>query len=308
MFEFIRIHQLNIMLALSSACLTFGLLLFVTRFLDKRKKAILIGMEFAATFLLYSDRLAYIYAGDMSTKGYVMVRVSNFLVFFLTAAVVLIFDQYLIDLILRIAQTSETVPVRLKVVAYAAVFEMVMVIISQFTGLYYYFDENNVYHRGPGFLICYIIPILSPLIQYTAVRRYLRNIGKYIYTSLLLYIFVPIAVGIVQIFTYGISIVNMAMVLVSISLYVFTATLLRMSFSRPMRIASMASSSLMIGAIFLKISASSRSLSSASSIPSVKFFITSSSTSGFESAMKPMSSASESGRNQLSASTACSRM
>ena len=222
MFAFIRAHQLNIMLALSSACLTFGLLLFVTKFLDRKKKVILICMEFTATILLYADRLAYIYSGDVSHTGYVMVRVSNFLVFFMTAAVVFIFDQYLIDLILRVQHTSETVPTRLKAVAIAAVGEMLMVVFSQFTGLYYYFDENNVYHRGPGFLLCYIIPIICPLIQYTAIRRYLRDVGKYIYTSLVLYIFVPIIVGIIQIFAYGLSIVNMAMVLVSISLYVFT--------------------------------------------------------------------------------------
>ena len=42
------------------------------------------------------------------------------------------------------------------------------------------------------------------------------------FTALLLYIFLPIAMGILQIFAYGISIVNMAMVLVSISLYIFT--------------------------------------------------------------------------------------
>ena len=222
MFDFIRTHQLNIMLALSAACITFALLLFVTRFLDKKRKAILMAMEFVATFLLYFDRLAYIYAGDVSKKGYIMVRVSNFMVFFLTAAVVFVFDQYLIDLILRTVHTAETVPTRLKVVGISSIVEMVLVIISQFTGLYYYFDENNVYHRGPGFLICYIIPIICPLIQYTAIRRYLRGTGKYIYTSLVLYIFVPIVVGIIQIFEYGLSIVNMAMVLVSISLYVFT--------------------------------------------------------------------------------------
>ncbi|MBO4678952.1 MAG: diguanylate cyclase, partial [Lachnospiraceae bacterium] len=205
MFDFIRTHQMDIMLALSAACITFALLLFVTKFLDKKRKAILIAMEFVATFLLYFDRMAYIYAGDVSKKGYILVRVSNFMVFFLTAAVVFVFDQYLIDLILRTVHTAESVPTRLKVVGISSLAEMVLVIMSQFTGLYYYFDENNVYHRGPGFLLCYFIPVVCPLIQYTAIRKYLRGIGKYIYTSLVLYIFVPIVMGIIQIFAYGIS-------------------------------------------------------------------------------------------------------
>ncbi|MCR5722297.1 MAG: diguanylate cyclase [Lachnospiraceae bacterium] len=222
MFDFIRAHQLNIMLALSAACVTFALLLFFTKFLNKKNRAILILMEFVATFLLYFDRMAYIYAGNITRKGYILVRLSNFMVFFLTAAIVLVFDQYIIDLILRVAKTTDKVPRRLKFVAIASVVEIVMVIISQFKGFYYYFDENNYYHRGPLFLGCYVIPVLCPLIQYTAIRKYLRNVGKYIYISLVLYIFVPIVMAIIQIFTYGLSIVNMAMVLVSISLYIFT--------------------------------------------------------------------------------------
>ena len=53
-------------------------------------------------------------------------------------------------------------------------------------------------------------------------KQYKKLFSRLIYYSLTLYIFVPVLCGILQIFTYGISIVNMAMVLVSISLYVFT--------------------------------------------------------------------------------------
>ena len=54
------------------------------------------------------------------------------------------------------------------------------------------------------------------------IHKYREKFRRLIYISLVLYIFVPIAVGIIQIFAYGLSIVNMAMVLVSVSLYVFT--------------------------------------------------------------------------------------
>ncbi|MBR6359880.1 MAG: HD domain-containing protein [Lachnospiraceae bacterium] len=221
MFEFIKAHQLNIMLALSAACVSFAILLFFTQFLERRKKAALILMEFVATFLLFFDREAYIYSGDLSRTGYIMVRVSNFFVFFLTAMVVLIFNLYLMELFDIDPKTKRT-PKRLVFVSVAAILEMIMVIITQFTGLYYYIDENNRYVRGKGFLLCYVVPILCPLIQYTVIRQYKKKVSSLIYTSLVLYIFVPIAMGIIQIFAYGISIVNMAMVLVSISLYIFT--------------------------------------------------------------------------------------
>ncbi|WP_029322372.1 HD domain-containing phosphohydrolase [Butyrivibrio sp. AE3004] len=221
MFDLIRTHQLNIMLSLASACVSFAILLFVTHFLGKRRKMILIAMEIIATSLLSFDRMAYIYSGDTSLSGYIWVRVSNFFVFFLTAGIVFTFNLYLLDLY-NGDKKIEYFPFRLKLVMVSSAIEMLLVIISQFTGLFYTFDENNVYHRGPGFLICYLIPVICPIIQYTVIRQHKKDVSNLIYVSLVLYIFVPIIMGIIQIFEYGISIVNMAMVLVSISLYIFT--------------------------------------------------------------------------------------
>ena len=221
MFDFIRANQLDMMLCLSGICFTMGILLFLTKSLEKRRKWILIIMEVIATLLLMNDRNAYIYAGDTSTKGYYMVRISNFMVFFLTSMIVMAFNAVLMD---QLATTGKmtVLPRRLIVSGLIGAFGMLMAVISAFTNLYYYFDTTNRYHRGPGFLISYIWPIVGPMIQYTVIRQYKDKFSKLIYTALVLYLFVPIVCGIIQIFEYGISIVNMAMVLVSIFLYVFT--------------------------------------------------------------------------------------
>jgi len=193
----------------------------MTRFLSDSRKKVLILMELIAFFLLWFDRLAYIYAANPSHTGYIMVRVSNFFVFFMTSAIVFGFNIYLTDWLMHEGGMISA-PKRLKFVQYVAIIGMLMAVISAFTGLYYYFDETNQYHRGQGFLIAYIIPVICPIIQYTVIRQNRKLFRKLIYTSLVLYIFVPIACGILQIFTYGISIVNMAMVLVSVFLYIFT--------------------------------------------------------------------------------------
>ena len=220
MYDFIRDHQLNIMLLLCGACAILAFIMVITRFLPKRRKKILILMEVMAFFLLWFDRMAYIYAGDVSNTGYTMVRLSNFFVFFLTPALLLGLNLFLADLLLSSGEVS-TPPVRLKIVSYVSVLGMVLSVVSALTGLYYYFDEVNVYHRGSGFLIAYIIPVICPLIQFTVIHQYRKSFSRLIYAAMALYIFVPLGCGILQIFTYGISIVNMAMVLVSLSLYVF---------------------------------------------------------------------------------------
>ena len=221
MFEFIRSNQLSIMLFLCGICATAGFLLLITRFMSVSRKKILIMMEVIAFLLLWFDRQAYIYSGDLSSKGYIMVRLSNFLVFFLTSGIVTGFNLYLTDWLMHEGNMT-TPPKRLKFVQITSIIGMLLAVVSAFTGLYYYFDDMNKYHRGQGFLIAYIIPVICPLIQYTVIRQNKKLFGKLVYTSLVLYIFVPLVCGITQIFTYGISIVNMSMVMVSVFLYIFS--------------------------------------------------------------------------------------
>ncbi len=221
MFEWIRAKQLNIMMLLCGACAVLVILLIATRFMTKRRKAILIMMELMASLLLWFDRMAYYYAGSVRIEAYAMVRLSNFMVFFLTSGIVFGFNLFLMDWLLTEGKMKR-VPVRMRVVSYSAILGMILAVVAAFTGLYYTFDNHNLYHRGPGFLIAYIIPVVCPLIMFSVVQQYRKVFGKLIYTSVLLYIFVPLGCGIIQIFAYGVSITNMAMVVVSIALYVFS--------------------------------------------------------------------------------------
>lgn len=221
MFELIEAHQLNMMLVMSGICAVMALLMIFTKILSRRRKWILVAMEIAAMLILSFDRLAYIYSGDMSPRGYVMERLSNFIVFFLTPAIVMIFNFYLCDL-LTDGKKTKTFPVRLNVVSIATAVGMLLAVVSQFTGLYYTIDENNRYSRSPGFIICYIIPVVCPLIQFSVISARRKRFSRLIFTSLLIYIFVPVAAAIIQVAAYGLSLVNMALALVSICLYIFT--------------------------------------------------------------------------------------
>lgn len=137
-------------------------------------------------FLLIADRRAYIYRGDPSTKGWWMVRISNFLVFFLTLAVIYCFNMYLIDLFTHEGKLA-AVPKRLKATRILILIGMAMVVISQFTGLYYTFDEMNRYQRAPGFIVCYVIPLMVLVIQVTVILQYYRRLNHSIAVSLLLF-------------------------------------------------------------------------------------------------------------------------
>lgn len=181
--EILRQYQADIMLILSGMCGIISVFVYMTDSMSKKRKGILMQLELCAMFLLISDRRAYIFRGDTSTLGWWMVRISNFLVFFLTLAVIYSFNLYLMDLYTHEGRL-EAVPRRLKVAKALILAGMALVIVSQFTGLYYTFDEFNRYQRAPGYLICYAIPLSVLLTQSSVILQYRKNLSRNMRLSL----------------------------------------------------------------------------------------------------------------------------
>ena len=217
--NFLRAHQLNIMLMLSGICVTIAIFTFFTNSLSKKRKKIMICLELSAACLLSSDRFAYIYRGDVSTMGYYMVRISNYLVFAMSLTVLFFFNEYLIDMYENEGNIKRIR--RLLFCRYLYVAGMVMLIVSQFTGFYYYFDEMNRYVRGPGFIICYLIPVVIMAIEYTVIFQYRDCLSKGITVSIFLFTVIPIVATAIQLFAYGLSLTNLAIVGMVILLYLF---------------------------------------------------------------------------------------
>ncbi|MCR5279428.1 MAG: HD domain-containing protein [Lachnospiraceae bacterium] len=220
MFELLQAYQLNIMLALSSICAVVGIFSLITKSLPRKRKLAIADMEFSAAILLYNDRLAYMFHGDISNKGYWLVRISNFLVFFMTISVLHAFNLYLSDLCRNEIGLSKP-PVRLKIVEVIVGIGWALVIISQFTGIYYTFDETNAYQRGPGFLICYAIPFIALFIQLSVVIQFFTRMSLYISIPVLLFTVIPMVASIFQALYYGVSFTNMSIVGMGVVLYVF---------------------------------------------------------------------------------------
>ena len=218
--EFLKTYQLSLMQAFSGIGVAMIVMLFFTKAMAVRRKWILIHVEFVALLLVSFDRLAYIYAGDVSRTGYVMVRLSNLIVFLMTSEFVLAVNFYVSDL-LKTEGKLEHLPKRSMVVTVMASAGMLLAVISHFTGLYYTFDASNRYQRGDGFLICYILPVVAPIILFTIVFQYRNCFSRKIFFSLILFIFGPVIASIIQIFAYGLSLTNMVIVIVSMALYIF---------------------------------------------------------------------------------------
>ena len=218
--EFLRQNQLDIMLIFSGIC---GILVFfvsITKILSGRRKFALILMELSAMFLLLADRWAYIYRGDVSTLGWWMVRICNCSVYALSLMVLFAFNLYLIDLYNNEGDIGR-IPLRLHIATVLFVISELLIIISQFTGFYYTFDEFNRYQRASGFLISYAGPVLIILLQLSVIIQYYKNVNRIIRVSILLFTTVPIVATFVQLFAYGLSLTNMTLVGLVVMLYCF---------------------------------------------------------------------------------------
>lgn len=209
--EFLRQHQLNIMLFLSGICSILAILSFFTRSMPKKRRFALMMMQFYASLLLFMDRLAYIYRGNISVSGFWIVRISNFFVYLLSLCIIHAFNLYLVDLFTHEGQLVKR-PFRFiisEILFGAGIF---CLIISQFTGLYYTFDEMNRYQRASGFLISYFFPFVIMTLQLSVIIQYYKRIVRNIRIPLLLFSFIPFIATIFQFFTYGLSLQNIAMV------------------------------------------------------------------------------------------------
>ena len=147
--EFLKSIQADIMIFLSAICGIMALFVHLTETMSKTRRKALMLLEFSAMFLMIADRQAYLARGDTSTLGWWIVRISNFLVFFLVLVAMYALNIYLNDLFTHEGKL-DAVPKRLKATKILVLAGMALVVISQFTGLYYTFDEMNRYQRAPG--------------------------------------------------------------------------------------------------------------------------------------------------------------
>lgn len=220
MVEVLTNTQLNIMLLLSGISLAVAIFMGMSKSIDKERKVFLILTNVFAVLLLNFDRAAYIYRGRTDKFSFGMVRVSNFMVFALILMILWAFNQYIKDIYVDETGNGKP-PFRLKLIDYFCAAGLVLLIISQFTGLYYTYDAENHYQRQPGYVIGMIIPMAILLFQLSVIVQYRKHFRTRLFISLVLFTTMPIVAGLIQLKFYGVSLINMTTGLLSSMLYLF---------------------------------------------------------------------------------------
>ena len=199
-------------------CLISAWCMYLSSNYDREKRNCLVCMQFFTAILLLCDALAYVFRGYPGKIGFWMVRISNFTVFFMSYVVLMYFHKYVSIYLFKEEKRRKLLRVK---AGYAlAGVGAVLVVISQFTNLYYYFDADNFYHRNSAYILSLIIPVLCMMLDAQMLIQFRKNISAKMLISMLSYVVLPLAAAAIQIFYYGISLINFSIGVSMIIMYI----------------------------------------------------------------------------------------
>lgn len=188
----------------------------------KKQKKLLIYMELSTALLLVMDSLAWIYRGRADTAGYIWVRISNFLVFFLSSVIMLLVHTYVC--VHLFPKQQEKYPLRVKLVYAIGLLETILVIVSQFTNFYYYFDSSNTYHRNTWHPLSLVLGLLAMLIDLTLLLQYRKRMKRGIAWSIISYFILPVIADVLLLFYYGVSLLNISIAISMMVIFIAAVT------------------------------------------------------------------------------------
>lgn len=202
--DFFLEHQNLILDACAILCFFISVFILAIKQQSYRKKRALFIFEFAIGIFLVADVLTQQFDGDTSVKGYWINRVANFLDYFMIDFIIYSFNTYLVCQIVGRNKLKDT-PKRVYICFAITGIAMAITVLSAFTGLYYYFDEFNVYHRTNIYPISFIFPFVTLVLQLSLVLQYRNLIDSRIRISFLVFTIGPMASAILQLYLEEIS-------------------------------------------------------------------------------------------------------
>lgn len=214
--------MLYITYGLVEVCIVLILFINITGTISKKRKMLLSFIALATMLLIIADYGSDLYNGAITVGGGYMVRISKFLAYGLNLAIIFIFTQYVKDLLKEEGGLLKT-PISLKIVDYILLAGAATLIVSQFLGIYYYYDKANTYHRGSFYLGSYLYAFAALVALVYTITRYRKLLSKKMLIPLLLFTVMPVVTASIHFFidqytlTSG-SIVAMVVVLYSFSI------------------------------------------------------------------------------------------
>ncbi|MGN1419323.1 MAG: sensor histidine kinase, partial [Acutalibacteraceae bacterium] len=196
-------HVFLINITIESGGIALCIIAFLTILLsvkaDKKISGYIACMNVVLAAALISNILGLIYKGRSEPVLFEIVRISNFCEFFFSYGLTFVFGRYLLY---RVDKDRHEKAERLCIDACFAT-EIILLVISQFKNIYYYYDENFIYQRGEYFWISHALCIVSMIIDAVILFKGRKKLSRREKAACVCYIVIPMLAIVLQIFIYG---------------------------------------------------------------------------------------------------------
>ncbi len=209
-------------------CFLAMLWLFINHNPYRKVRNAMIDVVGCNAILSFFDAFAWLFRGRPGVVSLIVLKISNFMVFFATLfmllAVVRYFEVcaelYSGDKPNTDKQKGSFTYVLRMIFRIDVIIGIVTIAIGAWSGMMYYFDEQNLYHRGPYFAILQVPGIIAMGLMAASVilgrKRLSERLRRFIAFSLI----PPVSAVIIQMFIYGYSMLNIAITFSILMLFV----------------------------------------------------------------------------------------
>lgn len=202
----------------------FGIIgMIISKKIIEQRYKTFIWMLTVEIFALVSNILALMFNGNQSLFAVKAIHIFYFSEFFFSIMLASAVAFYIVSTINRKNSKSKYV----KIVSFIYVINVSVLIISQFTNLYYFIDKNNIYHRADGFWISQLLLLCFTAFNLIVVASNRKRLSNKQTASFLCYIILPTLATIAQVFVYDIylilistTVATIIMLLIMLSEYV----------------------------------------------------------------------------------------
>lgn len=209
--------------------------------LKDNSRRTLILLQFITGLLLAFDACAYVFRGNVGQIGFYIVRVSNFMVYALNYVTTFIYCFYSAEFIKSDLLPFKTllsprsavkrgVPIHLFVVFYICLVGIILTVVSQFANLFYYFDEEGLYHRSSLYSLSVVLGLLPGLITLAMVFQSKKRLPQNVFVSLAIYPLFPILGIFLALAFYGISWIDLGYGIGALHLFYSSIKLMELEF------------------------------------------------------------------------------
>lgn len=174
---------------------------------------------------LIFDALAWLFRANITQTGYYMVRISNYMVYVTNYLLLYLFVMYVLGYMDEDERNLAEIRKFKYFMLSLSLIAVVILTLGQCTDLFYGFTAQNEYYRGPYWGILQGIGLLGMAMAAVMLLIIRKQIKKDLYLCFISYLLFPFAATVLQGWTYGISLMNIAITGSLFAMYIMSRTI-----------------------------------------------------------------------------------